>query len=432
MDTECNVAFPNSEHIVRWQAFELEEERNMPSPLPTAAQLPIARPNPFDPPEELAELRRTHPLSRMMYPDGHVGWLVTTHALARRVLADPRFSARSELQHRPVLDNPLAAEAPKPAAPGMFLGTDPPDHTRYRRLLASQFTVRRMRQLTTRVQQITAEHLDAIEQLGPPVDLVATFAQPIPAVVICELLGVPYGDRERFNADIKTMTDQQSAKEQAFAALTDLAAYIGELIAAKRAEPTDDMLSGLVRGSELTDEELANIGFLLLGAGLETTANMIALGTFALLQHPDQLALLRDDPEMIEAAVEELLRYLSIIVVTIRTALEDIELDGHVIRAGETVTISISAANRDPEKFNDPETLDLRNSAAGHVAFGHGIHQCLGQQLARVEMQVAYPALFQRFPTLRLAVPPDEVPTKDDALIYGVRELPVTWDGADG
>jgi cytochrome P450 len=200
---------------------------------------------------------------------------------------------------------------------------------------------------------------------------------------------------------------------------------------AKRAEPTDDLLSGLVRGGELTDEELANIGFLLLGAGLETTANMIALGTFALLQRPDQLAILRDEPDMVEPAVEELLRYLSIIVATIRTALEDVELDGHLIRAGETITISNQAANRDPKQFDNPETLDLHKSATGHVAFGHGIHQCLGQQLARVEMQVAYPALFQRLPTLRLAVPPEQVPTKDGVLIYGVRELPVAWEEAN-
>jgi cytochrome P450 len=391
--------------------------------------LPLARPNPFDPPEELAELRRTRPVSRMTYPDGHVGWLVTSRALARNVLADRRFSARAELRHRPVADH-LEGDKPTPSPPGMFLGMDPPDHTRYRSLLTAQFTVRRIRQLTARVRQITAEYLDAMEQHGPPVDLVDALARPVPAQVICELLGVPFADRAQFDADSKTMSDPRSTREQIYAALTDLTTYISKLVTAKRAQPTDDLLSGLVSGGELTDEELTNIGFLLLGAGLDTSSNMIALGTFALLQHPDQLAILRNDPSIVEQAVEELLRYLSIIVATVRTALEDVELGGQLIRAGDAVTISIQAANRDPEHFENPETLDLRRSATGHVAFGHGVHQCLGQQLARVEMQVAYPMLLKRFPTLRLAVKPEDVPTKEDALFYGVRELPVGWEEA--
>ncbi|GAB3476303.1 cytochrome P450 [Amycolatopsis cihanbeyliensis] len=394
---------------------------------PVAAPLPMTRPNPFDPPEELAELRRNHPISRMAYPDGHTGWLVTTHALARTVLADPRFSARSELTHRPIFENELQAQEPKPAPPGMFITMDPPDHTRYRRLLTGQFTVRRMRQLTERIERVTNDHLDAMEQHGPPLDLVDAFARPIPALVICELLGVPYADRDRFQADTKTMGDAQSTKEQALAAVADLGAYLGELVAAKHREPTDDLLSGLVGSGELTNEELTNIAFMLLGAGLDTTSHMLALGTFALLAHPDQLTILRGDPDILELAIEELLRYLSIVMATVRTATEDVELDGHLIRAGESVTISTAAANRDREQFDNPETLDLRRSTRGHVAFGHGIHQCLGQQLARAEMQVAYPALLRRFPTLRLAVQPEEVPIKHNVLIYGLHQLPVAW-----
>ncbi|AIJ22000.1 cytochrome P450 [Amycolatopsis methanolica 239] len=196
---------------------------------------------------------------------------------------------------------------------------------------------------------------------------------------------------------------------------------------AKRAEPTDDVLGNRTT-SDLTDEELSGIGTFLLGAGLDTTANMIALGAFALLRDPDQLAALRDDPALADSAVEELLRYLTIADTGVRAALEDVELDGQVIQAGESVTITANAANRDPERFPDPDTLDLRRHAAGHLAFGHGIHQCLGQQLARVEMRVAIPALFARFPTLRLAVPADEVPLRHDMSIYGVHRLPVTWD----
>jgi cytochrome P450 len=198
-------------------------------------------------------------------------------------------------------------------------------------------------------------------------------------------------------------------------------------VPAKRAAPTDDLLSQLT-ASDLTDEELANIGFVLLGAGLDTTANMLALGTFALLSHPDQLAALRADPGIAGNAVEELLRYLSIIPFTVRTALVDIELHGERIKAGKAVTVSVPAANRDPERFADPDILDLLRPANGHVGFGHGVHQCIGQQLARMELQVALPALLTRFPTLRLAVPAEDVALRTDMLVYGVHHLPVAWD----
>ncbi|CAM5596373.1 Cytochrome P450 OS=Streptomyces rimosus subsp. rimosus (strain ATCC / DSM 40260 / JCM 4667 /NRRL 2234) OX=1265868 GN=SRIM_024830 PE=3 SV=1 [Streptomyces rimosus subsp. rimosus] len=201
---------------------------------------------------------------------------------------------------------------------------------------------------------------------------------------------------------------------------------MGELVAAKRAEPTDDLLSDLTT-SDLTEEELIGVGGVLLAAGLDTTANMLGLGTFALLSNPDQLDALRADPGLAGQTVEELLRYLSVADPIPRAALEDVEIEGRLVRAGETVTVSVQAANRDPLKFPDPDRFDIHRKATGHVSFGHGPHQCLGQQLARVEMTVAFPALFARFPTLRLAVPPQEVPLRDRANIYGVISLPVTW-----
>ncbi|WP_078624063.1 cytochrome P450 [Streptomyces monomycini] len=382
---------------------------------------------PFDPPAELTALS-DEPLRRLRYVDGHTGRLVTGHAAARAVLSDPRFSARYEHLHLPM---PLAGlegvTEMSPAPVGDFLGLDAPEHTRFRRLLTGKFTVRRMRQLAERVEQFTGECLDAMEQAGPTVDLVEAFARPIPALMICELLGVPYTDRDRFQEHVATLFDQAAdvaAKGEAFEAVGRLMA---ELVAAKRAAPTDDLLSDLTT-SDLTEEELIGVGGVLLAAGLDTTANMLGLGTFALLQNPGQLAALRADPGLAEQTVEELLRYLSVADPILRSALEDVEIEGQLIKAGETVTVSVQAANRDPRKFPGPDRLDIHRKATGHLAFGHGAHQCLGQQLARVEMTVAFPALLARFPTLRLAVPPHEVPLRDRANIYGVVSLPVTWD----
>jgi cytochrome P450 len=389
--------------------------------------LPTTRPRgcPFDPPAALAPLREERPLRPMRYPDGHVGWLATGHAVIRAILADPRFSSRPDRMHFPT-DRPLPDGPMPPPPPGQFISVDAPEHTRYRSLLTGKFTVRRMRQLTARVEEVTAEHLDAMQRTGPDADLVTAYAQPIPALLICELLGAPYADRDFFLEHTATFNDQNATGEQQVTSIDALGGFLHDLVLAKRAAPTDDLLSDLT-GSDLTDEELTNVAFLLLGAGLDTTANMIALGTFALLSDPEQVDLLRADPDR---AVEELLRYLSIAHTGVRSALEDVELDGQLIRAGDTVTISVEAANRDPRKFPNPDVLDLRRKATGHLAFGHGIHQCLGQQLARVELGVAMPALFERFPTLRLAVAPEDVPLRVDSDILGVRRLPVTWDEA--
>ncbi|MFG2223325.1 cytochrome P450 [Streptomyces sp. NPDC048644] len=380
---------------------------------------------PFGPPAALTALSEK-PLRRLRHADGHLGWLATGHAAARAVLSDPRFSSRYELMHLPMAMPGLPNELP-PAPVGDFLGLDAPEHTRYRRLLTGKFTVRRMRQLAERVEQFTTACLDAMEQAGPTADLVEAFARPVPALMICELLGVPYADRDRFQGQVATLFDQTAGMEAKGEAYAAVEAFLSELVTAKRAEPTDDLLSDLTT-SGLTDEELAGVGGVLLAAGLDTTANMLGLGTFALLSNPAQLDALRADPALAEQTVEELLRYLSVADPIPRAALEDVEVAGQLIRAGETVTVSVQAANRDPHRFPDPDRLDIHRKATGHLAFGHGAHQCLGQQLARVEMAVAFPALFARFPSLRLAVPPQEVPLREHANIYGVVALPVTWD----
>jgi cytochrome P450 len=389
-------------------------------------ELPMQRPSgrPFDPPAELARIRADRPLQRMIFPDGHIGWLATGHAVVRAVLADQRFSSRYELMHVPY---PVAGVTEMMAAPpGDLSGVDAPHHTRYRRLVAGKFTSRRMNQLSDRIAHITAERLDAMNREGSPVDLVTAYAQPIPAQVICEMLGVPYADREQFQAHALTMTSLDATENQRIESWVEITQYVGALVRAKRNDPTDDLLSDMT-DSDLTDDELAGLGGFLLGAGFETTANMIALGFFALTQNPDQLAAWRADPGLTDQAVEELMRYLTITPTSARAALEDIELDGQVVKAGETVALSIQAANRDPNRFPDPDVLDIRRDAGGQVGFGHGIHLCLGQHLARVEMRIAFPALLTRFPTMRLAVPAENVPMRDDCDIYGVYRLPVEW-----
>ena len=382
---------------------------------------------PFDPPKELIDAREHGPISRLPFPDGHQGRLITGYDLVRSVLADPRFSSRRELmRHHPLAD--LGEIEVPPAPPGEFLLMDEPQHGRYRKPLVGRFTVRRMRLLTERVEQITAEHLDAMEKAGPTADLVTAFAKPIPSIVICELLGVPYEDRDSFQEHIDTFLGGEAGDEELFAAYTATQDYLAELVAAKRANPTDDLLSDLL-DSDLTDEELKGMALILLSAGFDTTANMLALGTFALLHNPAQLAALRADPALTDRAVEELLRYLSVAKQFMRVALEDVELGGRTIEADTTVILSLNTANRDPERFTDPHALDIQRQEGGHLAFGHGIHQCLGQQLARVELRVALPALVNRFPTLRLAVPAEEVGLRPEtADIYGVKSLPVTWD----
>ncbi|MEU6623774.1 cytochrome P450 [Streptomyces litmocidini] len=389
----------------------------------TVTTLPTERPSgcPFDPPAELIEARGHGPISRYTHPGGKPGWLITGYDLVRSVLADPRFSSRKDLM------NVVDFELP-PAPPGEFLLMDEPEHSRYRKPLVGRFTARRMRLLTERIEQITADCLDAMEAAGPSADLVTAFGKPIPTIVICEILGVPYEDRASFQEQIDTFMGGEVGDEELIAAYTATQEYLARLVAAKRAHPTDDVLSELT-DSDLTDEELRGISLILLAAGFDTTANMLSLGTFALLRNPEQLDALRADPTLVDGAVEELLRYLSVAKTFHRTALEDVEVGGQIVEAGTTVVLSYNTANRDPERFTDPHALDVRREPAAHLAFGHGIHLCLGAQLARVEMRVAFAALLKRFPTLRLAVPAEEVALRPEtADIYGVKSLPVTWD----
>lgn len=404
---------------------------------PSPVSLPRHRGCPFDPPGAYGALRERRKAARLAFPDGKAGWLLTGYEDVRELLADDRFSSDRIRASSPVRAFPIREDDPRRL--GSFIGMDPPEHTRYRRLLSRWFTVRRTRELLPRIEGIVAEHLDAMERAGPPADLVRAFAQPIPSLVICELLGVPYADRAAFQAWSATLFRIDEDEEKIFAARDAVWDYMRDLVAAKRRRPDEALLSRLVQDSKGADEtdaaafsdaELTGVGLLLLIAGHETTANMLALGTFALLCHPEQARLVRERPERADDAVEELLRYLTIVQFgTVRVAREDVEIAGVRVRAGETVVASIAAANRDPDRFQAPDDLDITRDATEHIAFGHGVHQCLGQHLARMEMRTGYPALLRRFPTLRLAVPREEVPLRDDMLVYGVHRLPVTWEG---
>ncbi|QFY13423.1 cytochrome P450 [Nonomuraea phyllanthi] len=391
--------------------------------------LPTDRPNPFDPPAALRPIRDRGPLHRMTYADGRPGWLVTGYAEARTVLDDPRFSNSFHADFSPPIEELAVAKAPETVLPpGFFLAMDDPEHARFRKLLIGQFTTRRMQALEPHIIEIVEARLDEMARTGSPADLVTAFARPIPSMVICELLGVPYADRDRFQEDADTMVDLERTAGERAGAVQSVMGYLAELVGRKRAEPADDMLGGLVAGGALNDAELAGVATFLLVAGHDTTANMLGLGTFLLLQNPDQAALLRQDPALADQAVEEMLRYLTIAHIgPIRVATEDVPMSGQTIRAGETVTISLPVAHRDPDRFADPDRLDLTRHSRGHLAFGHGIHQCLGQQLARVELRVAYPALLRRFPGLRLTVPPEQVPLRTRGTLYGVDRLPVAW-----
>ena len=398
---------------------------------PVPHGLPMERDaGPFDPPRAITRLRGTRPVSPMVFPDGHEGWLVTGYDEARVLLADTRFSSRQDIGvlHIPYeIPGMPAATEPSPPEPGLFISMDPPDHTRLRRMLTGAFTVKRMKQLEARITKIAERQLDHLASLAPPVDLVKEFALPVPLLVICELLGVPYADRDSFQAHTATFMEKDVALEEKMAAYTGLTTYLRELVTRKRAAPGDDILSDLARRDDITTEELTGVAFLLLLAGHETTANMLGLGTFALLEHSGQAAELRADPGLMPGAVEELMRYLSVADIFYRYATQDIELGGETIGRGSTVVVSLLAANRDPRRFDDPDTLDIHRNARGQLAFGHGVHLCLGHQLARIEMRAGFAGLLRRFPTLALAVPAGEVRLRTNMNIYGVHELPVTW-----
>jgi hypothetical protein len=399
----------------------------------TLHEFPMARAAacPFDPPPELTEVDA---ISRVRIWNGDTPWLITRFDQQRAVLADQRFSADPRTDGYPHQAASIAARSSAPNAFRTFITMDDPEHHRQRQTLTRNFMIKRIEAMRPRVQQIVDELIDTLLAGPKPVDLVTAFALPVPSLVICELLGVPYADHDFFQACSRKLVSRNTSAPVALAATDELRSYLMDLVTAKQKAPTDDMIGRLVTeqlaAGELTVEQIADMSLLLLIAGHETTANMIGLGTLALLEHPEQLAELRDtaDPKLIANAVEELLRYLNIVHSgRRRVATEDIEIGGQLIRAGEGVIVVTETGNRDDTAFPDPDRLDLHRQARHHLAFGYGVHQCLGQPLARMELQVVYSTLYRRTPALRLAIPFGDVQFKHDMIVYGVHALPVTW-----
>ncbi|MEW2033178.1 cytochrome P450 [Streptomyces roseifaciens] len=393
----------------------------------SAPSFPSDRTCPYQPPAGHQDLAARGPLTRVTLYDGRPVWLVTGHTEARALLADPRVSSNRQNPAFPVLapraENQAAVVIP-------LLGVDDPEHARQRRMLIPRFSLKRAAAMRPRIRSIVDGLIDAMLAKGDSAELVSAYALPVPSMVICTLLGVPYDDHDYFEACSRRMLAAPTAAE-ATAARDDLRDYLHRLVDRKEAEPGDGLLDELIADrladGQVDRDELVMMALLLLVAGHETTSNMIALGVYTLLEHPDELAALRADPGIMPAAVEELLRFLSIADGLIRVATEDIEIGGRTVRTGDGIMIGTSVVNRDAAAYADPDALDVRRSARHHVAFGYGVHQCLGQNLARAEMEIALSALFTRIPGLRLAVAPGEVSVKPGDTLQGLFALPVAW-----
>ncbi|MFJ8080068.1 cytochrome P450 [Streptomyces sp. NPDC096205] len=374
------------------------------------------------------KLQQEEPLSRVQLPYGEPAWLATRHADVKFVLTDARFS-RSIAQG---LDQPRLR---RQSTGDGIMGMDPPDHTRLRRLVGKAFTSRRMNQMREGVETLAHRLIDDMLAKGPQADLVEDFARLLPVTVICDLLGVPFEDRHVFSTWTEGVTGEATMKGDVLFEIGDeLDKYMADLVAQRRREPTDDLLGALVfardHGDKLTDTELiALAGAGLLTGGVETVASALPSFVHTLLTRPDLLQQLRERPELMPGAVEELLRYVPINTAAMfaRYALEDVMIGDTLVRTGDPVLPALHAANRDPEVFEDPETVDFTRSPNPHVTFGHGPHHCIGAQLARMELQESLTALLSRLPELRLAEGPEGVEWKFGVIVRGPSRLPIAW-----
>lgn len=397
---------------------------------------PQQRTCPFAPPDKYAEYRDEGPLVRARVPGGEF-WLVTRHAEARQVLIDrtvstnPATPGHPQRMMSPELPPEEARSNAVPVAGG-FINMDPPEHTRLRRLLIPEFSIRKINAMRPGIQQTVDGLIDRMLADGDRADLVEAFGLPVPSLVICQLLGVPYSEREFFQSRTKTLVTTSTDPRQAAEgrrAQQEICAFISDLVTAAEKNPGDDLLGMLVRSGKVSHEEIVGMMFLLLVAGHETTANMIPLSALTLLRHPEQLQELQANPDLWPRAVEELLRFHSIVdwVAFDRVATQDMVVGGQEVKAGEGMFVLGLSANHDERAFERPGEFDIHRDSRHHLAFGHGVHQCIGQNLARAELDIALRTLFTRIPTLRVEAADEELSFKYDGPIFGLNELPVTW-----
>lgn len=388
---------------------------------------PPPRVDPLDVPPLLLELQRTKPITRVRLYDGDEAWLVTRYEDARVLLRDDAFSADAGKPGYPRVHPTLSH-----FTSGQLNHMDPPEHDVYRRMLAPEFIVKRVEALRPAIVASVEELIGAMLAKGPVVDLVEMLGIPVPALVTCTLLGVPYEKRDYFVSCVDTFLGGHSTKEQVMAGRAQLRAFLAELIEKRAGAPGEDLLSRVitdhVKTGNLTAEQLVGFAELLLTAGFDTTHNMIGLGTLTLLRNPDQLALLKADPPLVDGAVEEMLRFLNVPHLgRHRVAVRDTEVNGHPFKAGDGVIVALNVANRDPAVFTDPQRFDITRRGQAHLGFGYGPHQCLGAMVARIELRVVFSLLFERIPGLSVAVPFEDIRFKHDNAVYGCEALPVTW-----
>jgi cytochrome P450 len=392
-------------------------------------RFPFRRVDPLHPPPQYGEARATQPIFPVTLWNGRRAWLVTRYDDMRSVASDPRFSGEFANPGFPTVTEARVVVDKEERA---FVGMDNPRHDHYRRMLTKEFSTKRMMALRPKMAAIANRLIDELMAQPQPADLVATIAVPFPSFVMCDLVGSPYEDHPFIIECAAGRHGLLQTPAQAGEKARALVDYFMRLIQRKEQAPGDDLVSRVieehVRPGNLSREDFAEIGAMILRAGHDTTTNMIGFGTLILLNHPEQAAAVRDQPEVVPGAVEELLRYISPVQFSPRrVALEDVPIGDVVIRKGDGVFPLNPAANRDPAVFPDPDRFDVHRDASHHVAFGWGIHQCLGQILARMELQTLFPLLLQRLPDLRVAARDGEIRFKDDMQIYGVHNLPVAW-----
>ncbi|TVT56841.1 cytochrome P450 [Amycolatopsis rhizosphaerae] len=414
--------------LIAWAGrryLEVKQRRGGDTPtlslLPEESLMPLRR-NGLDPVTELAGVRESEPVSRVKLPLGLRAWLVTGYEEARTVLSS---SDRFSNDYTNLVGKAGLGANQNPGGLGF---ADPPDHTRLRKLLTPEFTMRRLRRLGPRIDEIIADQLDAMAAADGPVDLVKDFALPIPSLVVAELLGVTYEDRDLFQRLSTVRFDLFAGAGASFGAVSESLSYVLELVRRQREAPGEGLLGSIIteHGDEVTDTELAGLVDGVLVGGLETTVSMLALGAIVLLENREHFELVRERDDAIEDFVEELLRYLTVVQVAFpRFAREDVTVGEVRIRKGDIVFVSLSGANRDGVFGADAERFDPARGATQHLAFGWGVHRCVGAELGRMELRAAYPALVRRFPKLRLAVPAGELPYRQTSVVFGIDFLPV-------